>query len=212
MNKTVYPTFKRGVDIIVSFWVLLLASPLLLIVLLFARLKMGAPVFFLQERPGKDEKPFRLIKLRTMTNETDSSGKLLPNDQRINRFGQFLRKTSIDELPGLINVLRGDMSLIGPRPLLMRYLPLYTSEYRKRHLVRPGITGLAQVNGRNKLTWESKLDLDVEYVHNLSFTVDMKILLRSFTTITSASDVDQSPEWIGMEPLDVYLKRNGGWK
>lgn len=168
---------KRIVDISVVFLSLPLLLPLLALMALLIRLKLGRPVLFTQTRPGLHGKPFRMFKFRSMTSACDASGNLLPDDQRLTPFGQRLRSTSLDELPGLWAVLKGDMSLVGPRPLLMEYLPLYTPEQARRHEVRPGITGWAQVNGRNAISWEEKFALDVWYVENQSLWLDIKILL-----------------------------------
>jgi lipopolysaccharide/colanic/teichoic acid biosynthesis glycosyltransferase len=174
---------KRFLDILL----IMIAAPILLSVLtLFAlsvRLKLGSPVFFRQTRPGLHGLPFQLIKFRTMTDAQDAAGNLLSDAERLTRFGRFLRATSLDELPELWNVLRGDMSLVGPRPLLMEYIPLYTSEQARRHEVRPGITGWAQVNGRNALSWEEKFRLDVWYVEHQSFWLDVKILLLTIRKV-----------------------------
>ena len=167
---------KRAFDIIVSFFGLLLLSPVLVIVAWQIRRKLGTPVLFRQIRPGKDGKPFEMIKFRTMRDAKDAVGNSLPDADRITSLGQFLRSTSLDELPELWNVLKGDMSLVGPRPLLMEYLPLYSKEQYRRHEVRPGVTGWAQVNGRNAISWEEKFKLDVWYVDNQSLWLDMKIL------------------------------------
>jgi lipopolysaccharide/colanic/teichoic acid biosynthesis glycosyltransferase len=168
---------KRAFDIIVSFFGLLLLSPVLVIVAWQIRRKLGTPVLFRQIRPGKDGKPFEMIKFRTMRDAKDAVGNSLPDADRITSLGQFLRSTSLDELPELWNVLKGDMSLVGPRPLLMEYLPLYSKEQYRRHEVRPGVTGWAQVNGRNSISWEDKFKLDVWYVDNQSLWLDMKILV-----------------------------------
>ena len=168
---------KRVFDVICSFFALLLLSPLLLLLYILVRSKLGSPVFFQQTRPGLNGKPFKMIKFRTMTDAVGLDGKPLSDAQRLTKFGSFLRSTSLDELPGLWCVLKGDMSLVGPRPLLMEYLPLYSEEQARRHEVRPGITGWAQVNGRNAITWEEKFKLDVWYVDNQSFFLDLKILL-----------------------------------
>ena len=157
---------KRTLDITVSFSALIVSAPVILGTAIVINKKIGKPIFFKQTRPGKDEKPFEILKFRTMTDERDLNGELLPDKDRMTKTGDFIRKTSIDELPQLINVLKGDLSLVGPRPLLMDYLPLYTEEQRKRHLVKPGITGWAQVNGRNTISWEEKFKLDVWYVEN----------------------------------------------
>ena len=167
---------KRAFDTIVSFFGLLLLSPVLVIVAWQIRRKLGTPVLFRQIRPGKDGKPFEMIKFRTMRDAKDAVGNSLPDADRITSLGQFLRSTSLDELPELWNVLKGDMSLVGPRPLLMEYLPLYSKEQYRRHEVRPGVTGWAQVNGRNAISWEEKFKLDVWYVDNQSLWLDMKIL------------------------------------
>lgn len=169
-------TFKRLFDIVAALLGLLFLSPLLLILVILITLKLGWPVFFKQKRPGQHEKPFQMIKFRTMTNEKDTNGILLPNEKRITRFGKLLRSSSLDELPGLINVLTGNMSLVGPRPLLMDYLPQYNAFQKRRHEVRPGITGWAQVNGRNTISWEQKFEHDVWYVDNQSLGLDIKIL------------------------------------
>lgn len=168
---------KKITDVIVSFFVLLLLSPLMLVVAFLIGLNLGRPVLFKQIRPGLNGKPFNMLKFRSMLDATDKDGNPLPDEQRLTRFGRILRSTSLDELPGLINVLKGDMSLVGPRPLLMEYLPLYSAEQARRHEVRPGITGWAQVNGRNAISWEDKFKLDVWYVDNQSLWLDFKILL-----------------------------------
>lgn len=167
---------KRLLDIIASATGLVLLAPVFAVVALQIRLKLGSPILFRQFRPGKDGKPFEMVKFRTMRNTVDGYGNPLSDSERITPFGSFLRSTSLDELPEFWNVLVGDMSLVGPRPLLMEYLPLYSEEQRRRHKVRPGITGWAQVNGRNAVSWEDKFQLDVWYVDNLSFWLDMKIL------------------------------------
>jgi lipopolysaccharide/colanic/teichoic acid biosynthesis glycosyltransferase len=170
---------KRTFDLFASgFGVLLLAVPFMLLMGLVA-IKLGRPIFFRQVRPGLHSKPFEMVKFRTMTDERDASGGLLPDASRLTPFGRWLRATSLDELPALWNVLKGDMSLVGPRPLLVEYLPLYSSEQARRHEVRPGITGWAQVNGRNALTWEQKFELDVWYVDHRSFWLDLRILLMT---------------------------------
>lgn len=168
---------KRVFDISVSAVALILLLPVLLIVMLLVRLKLGSPVFFRQIRPGKGSELFQMIKFRTMLDAVDSSGNPLPDSERLTKFGAFLRSTSLDELPGLWNVLKGDMSLVGPRPLLVEYLELYSPEQARRHNVRPGITGWAQVNGRNAISWDDKFKFDVWYVDNQSFWLDLKILL-----------------------------------
>ncbi|MBO0614352.1 sugar transferase [Thiothrix fructosivorans] len=168
---------KRTTDFIAALCLLILFSPILLVVALLVSRKLGSPVLFSQVRPGLYGKPFRMIKFRTMTDARDANGELLPDSIRLTAFGKFLRSSSLDELPGLWNVLKGDMSLVGPRPLLMEYLPRYTPQQARRHAVRPGITGWAQVNGRNAISWNQKFKLDVWYVDNQSFWLDLKILL-----------------------------------
>ncbi|RIL92927.1 sugar transferase, partial [Staphylococcus equorum] len=172
---------KRVFDLTVSFTGIALTAPVLLGTSVLISKKLGKPVLFKQTRPGKDEIPFSIYKFRTMTNETDEKGVLLPNELRMTRLGSFIRKTSIDELPQLINVIKGDLSLVGPRPLLIEYLPLYSDFQRKRMDVKPGITGWAQINGRNAISWEKKFELDVWYVENQSFKLDMYILYKTFT-------------------------------
>ena len=167
---------KRLMDIVLSGGALIVLSPVLLVTAILVRTKLGSPVIFCQERPGKDEKVFKLYKFRSMTDQRDTCGNLLPDEVRLTKFGKLLRSTSLDELPELWNILRGDMSIVGPRPLLVRYLPRYNEEQKHRHDVRPGLTGWAQVNGRNAISWEEKFRLDVWYVENLSFWVDMKTI------------------------------------
>ena len=169
--------FKRFFDIVLSGCALLVLSPVLLVTAVLVRTKLGSPVIFCQERPGKDEKIFKMYKFRSMTDERDENGNLLPDDVRLTSFGRKLRSTSLDELPELWNIFKGDMSIVGPRPLLVKYLPRYNEEQRHRHDVRPGLTGLAQVIGRNAISWEEKFALDVEYVRSVSFAGDVKIIL-----------------------------------
>lgn len=177
------PTVKRMMDLSIALPAIVLLSPLLLGIAIAVALKLGSPVLFRQVRPGLEGKPFRMVKFRTMTEKRGADGRLLPDSERLTQFGRFLRSTSLDELPELWNVLTGDMSLVGPRPLLMHYLPLYTANQARRHEVRPGITGWAQVNGRNAISWEEKLAMDVWYVDNWSLALDLEILA---STITSA--------------------------
>lgn len=172
--------FKRPMDIIVSLLALFLLLPVLLLVFILVRIRLGSPVIFKQKRPGLNESIFTLYKFRTMTNEVGSDGELLPDSHRLTKFGRFLRSTSIDELPELFNILKGDMSFIGPRPLLTDYLPLYDKYQRRRHEVRPGLSGLAQISGRNTIDWEDRFDLDIQYIENINFIGDCKIL---FVTI-----------------------------
>jgi len=167
---------KRFFDILLSGCALLVLWPVLTVVALLVRIKLGSPVVFCQERPGKDEKIFKMYKFRSMTDERDENGELLPDDVRLTKFGRLLRATSLDELPELWNIFKGDMSIVGPRPLLVRYLPRYNAEQRRRHEVRPGLTGLAQVSGRNAITWEEKFSYDVKYVDNITLLGDLKII------------------------------------
>ncbi|MFL0362261.1 sugar transferase [Bacillus sp. PK3_68] len=183
---------KRSFDIICSFLGLMFLSPVLLVTAFLIRLKLGSPVLFKQQRPGLHGKPFFVYKFRTMTDENDENGQLLPDHMRLTSFGQLLRKLSLDELPQLFNVLKGDLSLVGPRPLLMEYLEFYTPEQARRHEVRPGITGWAQVNGRNALSWEEKFLLDVWYVDNRSFWLDMKILGMTVLKVFKSEGISQT--------------------
>lgn len=174
---------KRCMDFLLSLCGIIVLSPVLLVLCILVRVKLGSPVFFNQERPGKDEKIFTLHKFRTMTDARDEKGELLPDAVRLTKFGKFLRATSLDELPELFNILKGDMSVIGPRPLLVSYLPYYTERERLRHSVRPGLTGLAQVSGRNFLDWDRRFQKDVEYVEHLTFGMDMKVLWMTVQTV-----------------------------
>jgi len=178
-NKTYKFFFKRVTDIIIIFLGLLIFTPIFLIVFFLAKIKVGSPIFFKQARPGLNGRIFNIYKFRTMTNEIDKDGNLLPDKDRLNNFGKFLRSTSLDELPGLWNVLKGEMSLVGPRPLLVEYLSLYSERQSRRHNVKPGLTGWAQINGRNAITWNQKLELDIYYVDNQSFWLDIKILFMT---------------------------------
>lgn len=174
---------KRTVDFLLSLVSIIILSPVLLILAVVVRIKMGSPIVFSQSRPGINGKIFKMYKFRTMTNEKDENGNLLPDEMRLNKFGSFLRSTSLDELPELFNILKGDMAIVGPRPLLVEYLPLYTRKQARRHEVRPGMTGYAQVNGRNKLSWEKKFELDVEYVDNVTFVNDLRIIFKTVKTV-----------------------------
>lgn len=181
---------KRVLDIIISAVALIILSPILLIVAILVRCKLGSPIIFHQQRPGYHEKIFGLCKFRTMTDKRDENGELLPDAQRLTKFGKMLRATSLDELPELWNILKGDMSLIGPRPLLISYLPYYTKEESLRHTVRPGLTGLAQVSGRNLLDWDKRLAKDVEYVKNLSFAMDLRIFFLTIKKVLIRENVE----------------------
>ncbi|QDV65134.1 sugar transferase [Crateriforma conspicua] len=180
---------KRTFDLLSSSCLLVVLSPILFVVAGLVRLRLGSPIFFRQRRPGLKGKPFELMKFRTMTDARDAMGNLLPDNQRMTRFGRFLRSSSLDELPTLLNVIRGDMSLVGPRPLLMEYLPKYTAEENRRHEVRPGITGWAQVNGRNAIRWEEKFRLDVWYVDHQSLWLDLYILMLTAWKVVRRSDI-----------------------
>lgn len=174
---------KRTLDLILSLMALIVLMPLMIIIGILVRINLGSPIIFKQKRPGKDEKIFTLYKFRTMTDEKDEKGKLLPDSQRLTKFGKFLRSTSLDELPELINILKGDMSIVGPRPLLVEYLKLYNEEQKHRHDVRPGLTGLAQISGRNSISWEEKFKDDLEYIKKITFLKDCKIILKTITKV-----------------------------
>ncbi|EPZ0458243.1 sugar transferase [Bacillus cereus] len=183
-KENIYGRFiKRPMDFILSLIAILVLSPVYLIVALLVRINLGSPVIFKQERPGLNEEIFMMYKFRTMTDQRDENGELLPNEMRYTRFGKLLRSTSLDELPELFNIIKGDMSIIGPRPLLVEYLPLYNSHQKRRHEVRPGLSGLAQATGRNSLSWEDKFDLDVKYVESVSFSNDIKIILLTIKKV-----------------------------
>lgn len=182
---------KRIFDLVTALFLLVVLGLPLLILAVVVRVKLGSPVFFRQTRPGLGCKRFEVIKFRTMTKQRGAAGELLPDERRLTRFGRFLRATSLDELPELINVVRGEMSLVGPRPLLVEYLPLYSSEQARRHEVRPGITGWAQVNGRNAISWEERFKLDVWYVENRSFRIDLKILLMTIAKVLRREGISQ---------------------
>lgn len=200
-------SIKRLLDIVGALVGVFLLSPVMLMTCIAVILSMGWPIFFTQQRPGKDGKIFRLIKFRTMTNKRDPDGELLPDAERLTGVGKFLRVTSLDELPELLNVLRGDMSLVGPRPLLVQYLGLYTPEQNRRHEVRPGITGWAQINGRNALTWEEKFEYDIWYVDNLSFCLDARIILATIRKVFKREGINAEgdatmPTFEGSRPID----------
>lgn len=186
--------FKRLFDFLISLLALICLSPIFIIFMMVGYINLGGNPFFAQDRPGKDEKIFKLIKFRSMSNKKDKDGNLLPDKDRITKYGEFIRKTSIDELPELINVLIGDMSIVGPRPLLVEYLPYYTQEEKHRHDIRPGITGLAQISGRNYITWEETFKLDVEYVNNVCLMTDLEILFKTVSKVLSREDVTDATD------------------
>ncbi len=192
---------KRVLDFCCALAAICCLSPLLIVLTLVGAVKMHGNPFFTQPRPGKDEKIFKLIKFRTMTNQRDKDGNLLPDDVRLNSYGKFLRSTSLDELPELFNILKGDMAVIGPRPLLVEYLPRYNSEQKHRHDVRPGLSGLAQVNGRNAITWEQKFKYDVEYVNNITFWGDVKIILTTLKKAVKREGISQE----GEATMEVFM-------
>lgn len=186
--------FKRLLDFLAAFFGLLVLSPVFIVVTIGLYIANKGKPFFFQERPGKDEKIFKIFKFKTMTDETDANGNLLPDVERLTKIGQFVRKTSLDEIPQLINVLKGDMSLIGPRPLLVQYLPLYNETQKRRHNVRPGISGWAQVNGRNAISWKQKFEYDVWYVEHISFLLDLKILFLTIKKVFVREGISQEGE------------------
>jgi len=192
--------FKRPMDFVLSLIAIIVLSPVFLVVAVLVRIKLGSPVIFKQERPGLNEKIFTLYKFRSMTDERDENGELLPDSVRLTKFGKFLRSTSLDELPELFNILKGDMSIIGPRPLLVQYLPLYDEHQRRRHEVRPGLSGLAQVNGRNAISWEEKFNLDIEYVNNISFILDWKIIFLTIKKVFVREGISSDTS-VTMEPF-----------
>lgn len=201
--------FKRAVDFVIAFSVLLIIWPILLIIAILLHIfNEGAGVFFLQERPGYKGKIFRIIKFKTMNERIDSNGELLPDIQRITKFGKFVRNFSLDELPQLINVLKGDMAIIGPRPLLVEYLPLYSKEQARRHDVRPGITGWAQCNGRNSLSWTKKFELDVWYVDNISFALDCKIVIKTLFKVIKQADIENESSKDKKETAPLFNGKN----
>ncbi len=182
---------KRVLDFTLSLIALIILSPIYLVLAILVRIKLGSPIIFKQERPGLNEKIFTLYKFRTMTDEKDENGKLLPDEVRLTKFGKFLRSTSLDELPELINIIKGDMSIVGPRPLLVEYLPLYNEKQRCRHNVRPGLTGYAQISGRNSISWEEKFNDDLMYIENITFTEDLKIVLKTVLKVVKRDGISQ---------------------
>ncbi len=210
-NKGIYRKFlKRPMDFILSLIAIIVLSPVLIIVGVLVRVKLGSPILFKQKRPGLNEKIFTMYKFRTMTDEKDENGELLPDSVRLTSFGRMLRSTSLDELPELFNILKGDMSIVGPRPLLERYLPYYTGYERNRHSVRPGLTGLSQVNGRNLLEWNKRLSLDVEYAQNISLFIDIRIVFLTIKKVITKQDVAVGNQHI-IASLDIERKdlKNG---
>lgn len=197
---------KRIMDFMLALAALLILSPVLIIVALLVKFKLGSPVIFKQERPGLNEKIFTMYKFRTMTDEKDDNGNLLPDEVRLTKFGKFLRVSSLDELPELWNILIGDMSIVGPRPLLVEYLELYNEHQEKRHNVRPGLTGLAQVNGRNAISWEEKFNLDVEYVDNVSFIGDWKIIFLTLKKVFIREGISSDTS-VTMEPFRGTIEK-----
>ncbi len=199
---------KRLIDLLSSGLCIIILSPLIVVLAIVGAIFMGGNPFFFQERPGKDERIFKLIKFRTMDNRKDKNGKLLPDDVRLNKYGRFLRKTSLDELPELINIFIGDMSFVGPRPLMVRYLPYYTDEERHRHDVRPGLTGYAQANGRNSLTWDERFKYDLYYVENVSFGLDCKILADTVKIVFHHTGIEMGD----LGNLDDYRQVNKNYE
>jgi len=196
---------KRLFDLFAALAGLLILLPVFIVVGILVVIKLGSPVFFRQIRPGKNEVPFHLIKFRTMSNARDENGALLPNEQRMSKFGKFLRSTSLDELPELVNVIKGEMSIVGPRPLLMDYLPLYNDFQKQRHQVKPGITGWAQINGRNALSWDDKFELDIWYIRHRSFGLDLKIVLLTIVKVFKREGISHKdnvamPRFTGNQP------------
>ena len=193
---------KRILDLILSLMALIVLMPLMIIIGILVRINLGSPIIFKQKRPGKNEKIFTLYKFRTMTDKRDIDGNLLPDEYRLTKFGKFLRSTSLDELPELINIIKGDMAIVGPRPLLVEYLPYYTEEEKHRHDVRPGLTGLAQVNGRNAISWEEKLKYDTEYIKKISFYSDLKIIFKTIKKTIKREDILMGNEFVVGKSID----------
>lgn len=190
INKSIYYLImKRPIDLLLTFLALLILSPILILISFLVRIKLGKPVIFKQKRPGLNEQIFTLYKFRTMSDEKDENGELLPDSLRLTKFGKFLRSSSMDELPELFNIIMGDMSIVGPRPLSVKYLDYYTEFEKQRHFVNPGLTGLAQINGRNLLTWEKRFEFDVYYVNNVSFLLDLKIIIKTLLKVIKRSDL-----------------------
>jgi len=203
-----YFFWKRLFDLVFSVWLLIVLSPILVALSIVLYLQIGRPIFFVHERPGLKGSIFSMVKFRTMSNACGADGKLLPDENRITRMGQFLRRTSLDELPELLNVVQGTMSIVGPRPLLTQYLPLYSAEQSRRHDVRPGITGLAQTNGRNSISWDEKFSYDLFYVDNCSLWLDLKIIARTIATVFTGADINQQSMAVGAEPFMGNTEKN----
>src|SRR5690554_3436617 len=207
-KRTIYEVvFKRPLDFILSLLALIILSPVMIIVAILVKIKLGGPVIFKQQRPGKNEKIFNMYKFRTMTNELDKDGNLLPDKDRITKFGQVLRKLSIDELPSLLNILKGDISIVGPRPLMPSYLNYYTPKEKQRHLVRPGLTGLAQVNGRNYIDWEKRFEHDLKYIEKITFFGDIKIIFKTFIKVLKREDIVDSKDPEIRKPLNIQREK-----
>ena len=199
---------KRPLDCVLATLAFIVLSPILVITAIMVRCKLGSPIIFSQERPGKNEKVFKLHKFRTMTDEIDADGNLLPDSVRLTKFGRLLRSTSLDELPELINIIKGDMAVVGPRPLLVKYLPWYTEEQRLRHTVRPGLTGYAQAHGRNAVTWDDKFQMDVDYAKKITFTGDLKIILITVKSVIHREGISSSTS-ATMEDFTEYCQSRG---
>ena len=192
-KKHIYSRYiKRPMDFVLSIVAIIVLSPLMLVLAILVRIKLGSPIIFKQDRPGKNEKIFKLYKFRTMTNHTNKLGNLLPDELRLTNFGKFLRSSSLDELPSLVNIIKGDLSIVGPRPLLVQYLPLYNENQKKRHICRPGLTGLAQVNGRNAMTWDEKFKFDVKYIQNVNFLLDIKIIFLTIFKVLKREGINSN--------------------
>lgn len=202
---------KRILDFVLSLVALIVLSPVLLIVAILVRVKLGSPVIFKQQRPGKNEKIFTLYKFRTMTDKKDENGNLLPDSERLTKFGKLLRSTSLDELPELVNILKGDMAIVGPRPLLVEYLPYYTEKEKHRHDVRPGLTGFAQTNGRNAVNWDKRFQLDIEYIKNITLKNDLNIILQTIKKVLKKEDILVGNEHVLLN-FDEERKIKNGYK
>ena len=206
----IYERFiKRPLDCFLSTGALVVLSPVMLVTALLVRVKLGSPVLFTQDRPGRNEEIFKLYKFRTMTDERDENGELLPDDVRLTRFGKLLRSTSLDELPELFNIIKGDMAVVGPRPLLVEYLPYYTSEEKHRHDVRPGLTGLAQISGRNNVDWDKRFALDVEYINNISTLMDARVIIATAKNVFARTGIADNTNAVEGNFADIRRKNAG---